>query len=126
ILWPAIWGFFGATDPLPPVPQIDFPAGLTFHENASLAQAMPDAGPGMKWVGYVSEALPMLLTGELVVDADFGLPAPAGGGPYAGPFPYEVKSGVRLAVSRTDVESLALALDAFDLGPLEDGLLELL
>jgi hypothetical protein len=66
----------------------DLPAN-TFSLSPSYAaalQAQQGAQAGMHWVGYVSDTVTKVSADELVhIDADFTLPAQAGGNPFAGP-----------------------------------------
>jgi hypothetical protein len=93
----------------------EFPDTVALTRSDSLAAGLDELEPapaGQKWVGYVSEQIPWALTGSMTVNADFGLPRPAGGTPYAGPFEHATRLGLRSATTDRDVDTQRLLRDA--------------
>jgi hypothetical protein len=84
----------------------DGPAGfaagrLTFTTSPSYAaelERLAPAGPGMQWVGYISNSFDFdaQQTRETKADVPFGLPRSADGSPFQGPFRYRPVVGARL------------------------------
>jgi hypothetical protein len=103
-LWPLAWNSPGD---IPDAPEVEYPTSLTFTEAPSYAAELGDAGEGMKWVGYVSEQVPLAFAGDLTINADFGA--------VAGAFPHVTNVGARLALSPADLETLALTADVYDI-----------
>ena len=96
---------------------VDFPDTVTFTRSDSLSDEMAENGEaadGQRWVGYVSEQVPLGLTGHMTLPAEFGLPVPSDGSPYAGPFEHETVVGRRDAATEEDFKSLTLMLDLVD------------
>ena len=93
---------------------VEFPETVTFTRSDALGDQVSGsegASADQRWVGYVSEQVPLGLTGRLTLPARFGLPVPADGSPYAGPFEHDTVVGRRDAVTKDDVGSLLLMLD---------------
>ena len=96
---------------------VEFPETITLTRDDSLSDEMAEkahAAEGQRWVGYVSEQVPLGLSGRVTVPAQFGLPTPAGDAPYAGPFEHRTMVGRRVAVTEDDLGSLLLMLDLVD------------
>ncbi|HEY7255467.1 MAG TPA: hypothetical protein VH476_02190 [Solirubrobacterales bacterium] len=75
---------------------------------------------GLQGVGYISAPVQELegVAAEWSVDADFGLPTPADGGPFAGPFATSVAIGFR-EVTATEPASRPLHCARFEALPQE-------